>query len=127
MLYRIECADALSDQIDWQTLADWYPSHGTNTFILDTGDYFRTPYIVHPRNASTRFYRIMNEGTNTAPSPNISITSPSSGSSLSGNLTVSVCRTDQATLNTTLYVDGEAMPRAATSRKLLERGHKLPG
>ena len=49
-LYRIQYASEIADETEWQTLTDWYPSHGSNSFALDTGDFFRTPYVLHPRN-----------------------------------------------------------------------------
>src|SRR5438045_1817294 len=79
--YRLEFA---TDLIDpglggpiWHTLYDDYPAHiGTNTFILDTGNYFPTPAVPHPKYSSTRYYRIANAGTNTAANPTVVITSP---------------------------------------------------
>src|SRR5262245_38342640 len=75
-LYRIQCADDLTDPVQWNTLKDLYPSHGTNTLFLDTGDYFQTPWLVHPRKAPARFYRVFTEGTNGAPPPLVAIASP---------------------------------------------------
>ncbi len=66
-IYQIQYADSLIDtntgSTTWNTLYDNYPSHGTNTFILDTGDYLQTPSVVHPKFSPMRFYRILDEGT----------------------------------------------------------------
>ena len=122
-LYSVQYANELSDQTDWETLTDIYPSHGTNTFFLDTGDYFKTPFVLHPRNLPARFYRILNEGTNGAPPPKVSITSPASGFVAVGNVTITVtASTDQATLLTRLYVDGQEMPPANTSTNFAANG-----
>ena len=40
-------------------LYDSYPSQGTNTFWLDTGNYLKVPPILHPAKAPMRFYRIV--------------------------------------------------------------------
>lgn len=57
-----------------------------------------------------RFYRILYTGTNTAPSPFVTVVSPSNGDVLSGQITVSVVATSTLPeLNTTLYVDGQEM------------------
>ena len=51
--YEIDYADELVDTntgyITWRSLYSDYPSHGTNTFIADCGDYDRTPEISHPK------------------------------------------------------------------------------
>jgi len=114
-LYRIDYADSIIDtntgSTTWNTLCDEYPSHGTNTFYLDTGDYFQTPPILHPKYDAMRFYRIVNEGTNLGPAPTVIITSPSTGVVATGSLSIAVsASTDQATLSTKLYVDGQLMP-----------------
>jgi len=62
-VYQIQCADALNGNDDgstaWQVLYDDYPSQGTNTFWLDTGNYNLAPQILHPKNMPMRFYRIV--------------------------------------------------------------------
>ena len=54
-LYEIDEADALVDtntgSITWNKLYDNYPSHGTNTFIGDFGNYNLAPQIPHPKNS----------------------------------------------------------------------------
>ncbi|MCU0772044.1 MAG: DUF6345 domain-containing protein [Verrucomicrobia bacterium] len=114
-VYRIEYAPTLIDTntgtTAWASLYDDYPSHGTNTFWLDTGDYYDEPAILHPRNMPMRFYRIVMEGTNTLSPPTVSILSPTNGASVSGDLTVTVsASTTQPVLHVKLYVDGEEMP-----------------
>ena len=113
-VYRIEYADQLQDISQggpvWQTLYDQYPSHGTNTFWLDTGDYNTEPPVPHPKYTGQRFHRIVDEGTNTGPSPHVTITSPSAGATLSGQMTVSVVATSSfPVLSTRLFVDGQEM------------------
>jgi hypothetical protein len=110
-VYQIQYADEISDQISWNILYDDYPSHGTNTFWLDTGNYFHEPAILHPRKMPMRFYRIVAEGTNTLSPPTISISSPTNGASVLGDLTVTIsASTTQPVLHVKLYVDGEEMP-----------------
>ncbi len=112
-IYEIDEADALNTNSDgstaWNTLYSDYPSQGTNTFWLDTGNYFADPEIVHPSQSPARFYRILLTGTNTTPTvPVVSITSPANGTTTNGNMTVTVSgSTDQAFLLTRLYVDGQ--------------------
>ena len=113
-VYRIEYADQLLDISQggpvWQTLYDQYPSHGTNTFWLDTGNYNTEPPIVHPKYSPQRFYRIVNEGASTGPSPYVAISSPAGGTALSGQVTVSVVATSSfPVLSTKLFVDGQEM------------------
>ncbi len=114
-VYEVQYADSLIDTntgtTTWIPLYTDYPSHGTNTFWLDTGDYNLNPPVLHPRNMPMRFYRIYNLGTNTGPAPSISITSPSNGVTVSGNLTVTVNASSSNDLvKTLLFVDGQEMP-----------------
>lgn len=114
-VYEIQYADGLIDAslggTVWQSLYTDYPSHGSNTFWLDTGNYNLTPPIPHPRNSGMRFYRIYNLGTNTGPAPSISITSPSNGATISGYLNITVsASSDQDLIRTLLFVDGQEMP-----------------
>ena len=114
-IYDIQYADTLIDtnsgETTWTTLYTDYPSHGSNTFWLDTGNYFADPEIIHPKYAAARFYRIAFTGTNTAPSdPTVWISSPGNGVATNGDLTVIVnAMTDQAFLSPKLYVDGQEM------------------
>jgi len=115
-VYQIQCADALAGNADgstaWQTLYDDYPSQGTNTFWLDTGNYNLAPSILHPKNMPMRFYRILDKGADTlSDEPIVSVTSPTSGTAVSGELTISVtAATDQPVISgTKLYVDGQEM------------------
>jgi hypothetical protein len=112
-VYAVDAADQLVDISSggtvWNRLYDNYPSHGTNTFWLDTGNYNFSPQIVHPKNSATRFYRVVDLGPDTTSTePTVSITSPTNGFIASGMLTVTVsASTDQATLYKKLYIDGQ--------------------
>ena len=116
-LYAVQYANALATNADgstaWNTLYDQYPSHGTNTFIGDFGNYDVTPAIPHPKYAPMRFYRIVDEGADndTTDNPSITITSPTNGSVLSGQITVTVVATcsNLPVVTTKLYVDGQEM------------------
>ena len=118
-LYQIQYADQLNTNWDgttyWQVLYDNYPSHGTNTFWLDTGNYNLAPQVLHPRKLAGRFYRIMDLGPDTtSDEPWLSITNPTGGSVASGQLAVTVLAgTVQPVLSVVkLYVDGQEMPPA---------------
>ena len=114
-VYQIQCADALIDTntgaTTWQILYDNYPSQGTNTFWLDTGDYIlHVPPIVHPKNSPMRFYRIVDKEADTITDETVSIVSPANGTLVSGELTITVvASTNHASLSTKLYVDGQEM------------------
>ncbi|MGA2246807.1 MAG: FlgD immunoglobulin-like domain containing protein, partial [Verrucomicrobiota bacterium] len=122
-VYEIDEADSLIDNtntgsITWNLLYDNYPSQGTNTFWLDTGNYNLSPQILHPKDMPFRFYRIVDLGPDsTSDEPCVSITSPTSRSAAVGELTVTVvAHTDQPVLNgTELYVDGQQMRPPDTS------------
>ena len=115
-VYQIDEADDLGMNADgsttWNVLYTQYPSQGTNTFWLDTGNYMLAPPIVHPKYSPMRFYQIVDLGPDTtSDEPTVSIVTPTNGSIASGNLTITVtASTDQATVSTTLYVDGQEMP-----------------
>jgi hypothetical protein len=114
-VYEIDEADALIDtntgSITWNKLYDDYPSQGTNTFWLDTGDYNLAPEIPHPKYEPMRFYRVVLTETNTGSNPTITITSPTNGATVSSNLTVTIsASSDQLLVQTILYVDGQEMP-----------------
>lgn len=114
-VYEIDEADALAGNPDgttlWIKLYDNYPSHGTNTFIGDFGNYFNAPAILHPSQMPMRFYRAVMTGVNNGSNPTITITSPTNGATVSGNLTVTVsASSDQPIVRTLLYVDGQEMP-----------------
>ena len=93
-IYEVDEADALGTNTDgstaWNSLYSEYPSQGTNTFWLDTGNYDIAPAITHPKYSPMRFYRIVYAGTNTAPNPSVTIISPTNGNVLSDQITVSV-------------------------------------
>jgi len=65
-VYEIDEAEALGTNADgsttWNELYTQYPSQGTNTFWLDTGNYFDVPPIVKPEYSPARFYRITDFG-----------------------------------------------------------------
>jgi hypothetical protein len=112
-VYEIDYADTLIDTntggITWRKLYDDYPSHGTNTFITDDGNYDGTPEIPHPKFLPLRFYRVALIETNTSPSnPTVAIVSPTNGTSLSGAVTVQVSAdSDEILSEVKLYIDGE--------------------
>ena len=68
-VYQIQEADALGTNADgsttWNVLYTPYPSQGTNTFWLDTGNYYDVPPIVHPKYVAQRYYRILDLGPDT--------------------------------------------------------------
>jgi hypothetical protein len=114
-VYEIVEADQLAGNADgttaWNKLYDDYPSQGTNTFWLDTGDYNLAPEIPHPKYKPMRFYRVVLTETNTGSNPTITITSPTNGATVSSNLTVTVsASSSQLLVQTILYVDGQEMP-----------------
>ena len=112
-VYEIDYADQMVDISqggpNWQPLYTEYPSHGTNTFITDAGNYDLVPEIPHPTLSSMRFYRIALAGTNTSPTnPTVAITFPTNRASLSGEVTVVVSSASPEILTEVkLYVDGE--------------------
>jgi hypothetical protein len=113
-VYEIDYADQLAGNDDgstaWAKLYDNYPSHGTNTFIGDFGNYFNAPAILNPNKMPMRFYRIVDKGANSGASPIVTITSTTNGASLSGLITVSVTVTSSLPfVATDLYVDGQLM------------------
>ena len=49
-VYRIDYADSLvNSNTQWKLLYDDYPSHGTNTFWMDSGNDAVEPEIPHPK------------------------------------------------------------------------------
>lgn len=115
-LYQVQFANALATNDDgsteWQTLYDQYPSQGSNTFWLDTGNYDLSPQVVRPQNSTMRFYRIVDEGPDTMSDvPSVSVDVLTNGTTVSDELTFTVtAATDQPGLHgTILYVDGQAM------------------
>jgi hypothetical protein len=110
-VYRIEYAAELVDGgTSWGVLYDDYPSHGTNTFLMDTGNYDQIPWILRPKDEPMRFYRVVNKGTNSGAAPFVSITSPTNGAVLSGEIIISVVSTSgYPVVNNTLFIDGQQM------------------
>lgn len=117
-VYRIEYANEVVDvnvgSTTWLPLYDNYPSHGTNTFWLDTGNrYIGGTKVPHPKNNPMRFYRITNKGTNDGVPPYIVITSPTNNAVLSDVITVSVVSTSSMpVINIRLFVDGQEMKQS---------------
>lgn len=115
-IYEIDYATSLIDTntgtTTWLKLYDDYPSQGTNTFWLDTGNYYNTPVINHPKFDATRFYRVITTGTDTTTTePTITVLSPANGDTVSSNIPVSVSAYSPDTLaSIKLYVDGQEMP-----------------
>ena len=89
-LYQVQYMPDLSGNFTWQTLLDNYPSQGTNTLWLDTGDYLQAPPVNHPKYDPTRFYRVAFIGTNAVPPPSVAVTSPANRALLTGLVRVSV-------------------------------------
>src|SRR5688572_30448541 len=110
-VYRIDYADTLdSTGMQWNVLYEDYPSHGTNTFWMDSGNDSFEPEIPHPKRKTTRFYRVTQTDTNTAVAPFVQITSVTSNAVLSGEVTVSVMATTSLAYATVkLYVDGQEL------------------
>lgn len=115
-LYQIQYANALATNDDgstaWQVLYDNYPSHGTNTFVGDFGNYDVAPQITHPKNNVMRFYRILDQGQDSLPDvPTVTIGSLTNNSAVSDEIAFTVtAATDQPGLHgTILYVDGQQM------------------
>jgi len=126
-IYEIDEADALVDtntgSITWNTLYENYPSQGTNTLWLDTGNYFTDPEILHPSKMPMRLYRVTLTGTNTLSAPSVSITSLTNGFDASGDITVTVTANSvQYFLSTKLYVDGQEMNVPDTSTNWTDSG-----
>ncbi len=61
-IYEIDYADQLNGNADgttaWAPLYTGYPSHGSNTFIADAGNYDTQPQVPHPKYLPMRFYRL---------------------------------------------------------------------
>jgi len=110
-VYRIDYASELvNSNTVWSTLYDRYPSHGTNTFWTDVGDYTQEPPIKRPQDSPMRFYRVTKTETNTAPAPYVVVTSPVGGATVSGELVISVVATSALpNLYVQLFVDGQEM------------------
>ncbi len=114
-VYRVEFTSEVTNaNTQWQPLYEEYPSHGTNTFIADAGNYDLAPAIPHPRLLPMRFYRIALVGTNTSPSnPLVAVTFPTNGASLSGDVTMAVTSSSSESITEVkLYIDGEEQWRS---------------
>lgn len=125
--YQIDYADSLADTntglTTWKFLYDDYPSQGTNTRWLDTGNYFIDQVAVHPSKSPARFYRIVLSGTNSAPAPFVSVTSPTNGFSATSNINVTVSASSiEPVILTKLYVDGQEMQEPSTTTNYVNNG-----
>lgn len=107
-LYQIQEEPTLTNG-QWNVLVDNYPSQGTNTLWLDTGNYLQVPPVNHPKYDPTRFYRAVYLGTNPATPPTVAVIFPTNGMSLFGQATVTVVAASSTLpiLNSYLYVDGQ--------------------
>jgi hypothetical protein len=101
-VYRVDYAPQLSGTIVWNPLVDLFPSQGTNTLFLDTGQYWTEPPLSHPKDDTQRFYRVVKVGTNTLSPPIVTITNLTSGTNLSGEVEIDV---HVATTNSITFVD----------------------
>jgi len=106
--YRIEYTPQLSDSITWNVLYEDVASQGTNTLWADAGGLLSQPLAMHPSDDPARFYRVVQSDTfDPASAPQIQITSPTNGATLTGDVTVTVSVTSAIDLdNIRLYVDG---------------------
>jgi len=127
-IYEVDEADSLIDTntgaTTWNVLYEDYPSQGTNTFWLDTGNYLADTTIPHPSQSPMRFYRVVLTGTNTTPIiPTVSIISPTNSTIANGAISVTVTvNSDQFFLSTKLYVDGQEMNEADVSTNWTDDG-----
>jgi hypothetical protein len=125
--YEIDFADSLIDTntgaITWKLLYEDYPSQGSSTVWLDTGNYFVDPVAVHPSKSPMRFYRIVLSGTNDIPGPSVAITSPTGSFLVSDRINVSVsASSDKLLIYTKLYVDGQEMQEANNITNYVNNG-----
>jgi hypothetical protein len=124
-VYEVDYADSLIDtntgSTTWNTLYEDYPSHGTNTFIADCGNYDIVPGIGHPKLSTMRFYRVTLTGTSTSPTnPVVAVTFPTDGSTVSGDVVFSVSANSPEVLSDVkLFIDGEEQWRSADGTNFL--------
>lgn len=75
--YTLESTETLDPpglaQARWVTREVEYPSQGTNTVWMDVGDPTWIPRLHHPRLGLSRFYRVIQTGTNALASPSVSV------------------------------------------------------
>lgn len=107
-LYQIQYEPTLTNG-QWSVLVNNYPSQGTNTLWLDTGNYLQAPPVNHPKYDPTRFYRAVLLGTNTVTPLTVAVIFPTNGMSMFGQTTVTVVAASSTLpiLNSYLYVDGQ--------------------
>lgn len=106
--YATDLVDTNTGTTTWQTLYENYPSQGTNTTWEDAGVLVGESFVPQPRDSDTRFYRVVLTGTNDpANIPQVSILSPTNGSTLTGDVLVSVSVTSSLDVDTIrFFVDG---------------------
>jgi hypothetical protein len=113
-VYKIEYASYVSNSVSttpWQTLCENYPSHGTNTFWMDSGNYALDPIVKRPKDNPFRFYRVSKTATYLEIPSFIQIISPANNDVLSHQCTVSVVATSTwPVISHRLYLDGLEMP-----------------
>lgn len=113
VVYRIECTADLSGSIVWETLVDLFPAQGTNTILLDTGNYWTEPALAHPKDSPQRFYRLLQVGTNTLTPPIVTITNLSAGINVFGEVEIDVhVSTADSVASVSFFVDGEEVEMA---------------
>src|SRR5437588_5438538 len=62
--YRVDYAPQITSPMDWRELYGNYASHGSSTFWKDVGNEGIYPPASHPRDDSSRFYRVVAVDTN---------------------------------------------------------------
>jgi len=103
--YRVDYVPDMNNgtnELEWFTLADGYPSHGTNTFWKDTGYW---ALVSKPGIDPTRFYRV-SEISNGPAKPTVTISVANGTLSALTAIGVTVTPEDSI-LGATLWVDGE--------------------
>lgn len=99
-VYRVEFTPQLSDSITWSVLYEEIASQGSNTLWADAGTLLSQPLVTHPSDDAMRFYRVVQTDTfDPAGAPQILIISPTNGSALTGDVTVTVSVTSTLDLD----------------------------
>lgn len=115
-LYRIDYAPELTEPMNWKSLYEWYPAHGTSTFWADAGSDLLSPDVKPPDQDAMRFYRVVQIDTNDAAFlPTVAIASPTNNALLTDfitNVTVSVAWTSSVD-GIRLFLDGQEVKRGS--------------
>ncbi|MEI7732287.1 MAG: hypothetical protein WCO56_22120 [Verrucomicrobiota bacterium] len=115
-IYRIEYANFLETPMNWQTLYDDYPSHGTNTLWTDAGQELYVPDIAHPRDKGWRFYRVVKINTNANLNASISFLALTNDSILSSHNWIGVSANSTSYLaGIRLFIDGHELDEIPAS------------